>query len=101
MGRKSKRTSSGRPIKHDSTALRPLNAPRPVGVRTGAGGRPLELHLKGGRRSVARILEIWQIDDEWWRDPISRRYATLILENGLTVTVYRDLTTGRWYLQEG
>jgi hypothetical protein len=57
--------------------------------------------MKGGPRRVARIREIWQIDDEWWRDPVSRRYATLILEDGLTATVYRDLMTGRWYLQEG
>jgi hypothetical protein len=50
---------------------------------------------------VEQILEVWQLDDEWWRDRISRRYAILALEDGLTVTVYRDLLTGRWYLQEG
>jgi hypothetical protein len=57
--------------------------------------------LPGGEKRVRQILEIWQIDDEWWREPISRRYATLALENGQTVTVFRDLVTERWYLQEG
>ncbi|MFO8174974.1 MAG: hypothetical protein ACQET1_00915 [Gemmatimonadota bacterium] len=93
--------STGGPRKHDPAALRPLNAPRPVRVRTGSGGRPTYLHLKRGARKVVQIREIWQIDDEWWREPISRRYATLVLEDGLTVTIYRDLLTGQWYLQEG
>jgi hypothetical protein len=82
------------------TALRPLNVPRLVQVRVGAGGRPLSLRLGKKVRRVEQILEIWQLDDEWWRDPISRRYATLVLEEGLTVTVYRDQRSGQWYLQE-
>ena len=57
--------------------------------------------MKGGCRRVIQIQEIWQIDDEWWREPISRRYGTLVLDDDTTVTVYRDLMTGRWYLQEG
>ncbi len=85
----------------DPRAFRPLNTPRPVRVRTGEGGRPLVLHLNGGGQKVLQILEIWQIDEEWWREPISRRYATLTLEEGRTVTVYRDLLEDRWYLQEG
>lgn len=81
--------------------LRPLNLPRPLRVKTGAGGRPILIYLKRRAQRVQRILDIWQIDDEWWRDPISRRYATLILEDGRTVTIYRNLLDGRWYSQEG
>lgn len=82
-------------------ALRPLNVPQPIRIRTGAGGRPLAIRSNGGEKPVQQILEIWQIDDEWWRERISRRYAILALENGQTVTVFRDLVTERWYLQEG
>jgi len=82
-------------------ALRPLNAPRPLRVRTSTQGRPLSICLKEGEKRVKQILEIWQIDDEWWRERISRRYATLALQDGQMVTVFRDLVTGRWYLQEG
>jgi hypothetical protein len=81
--------------------LRSLNVPRPVRVRTTAGGRPLFIRLGRRERRVRQILEIWQVDDEWWRQRISRRYATLVLEGGQTMTVFRDLVTGRWYLQEG
>ena len=85
--------------KIDLQALRPLNLPRPLRVRVGSGGRPRLLHLKGGVRAVRQILEIWQVDDEWWRDPISRRYARLVLDDGRIVTVYLDLLSRRWYLQ--
>jgi len=85
----------------DPHTLHPLNTPRPLRVREGGGGRPLLLHLKDGVRRVQQILEIWQVDDEWWRDPISRRYARLVLEDGRIVTVFRDLLTRRWYLQSG
>jgi len=87
--------------KLDPQALQPLNVPRPLRVREGGGGRPRLLYLKGGVRKVQQILDIWQVDDEWWRDPISRRYARLVLEDGRIVTVYRDLLTRRWYLQGG
>lgn len=85
--------------KVDPHALQPLNLPRPLRVRTGSGGRPCLLYLQGGVRRVRHILEIWQVDDEWWRNPISRRYARLVLEDGRIVTVYRDLLTRRWFLQ--
>ena len=83
----------------DTQTLHPLNTPRPIGVRTGKGGRPRFLYLGGEARRVQQILEIWQVDDEWWRDPISRRYARLALEDGRLVTVYKDLLGGRWYIQ--
>jgi hypothetical protein len=82
-------------------ALRPLNVPRSLRVRTGKGGRPLLLHLDRGVRRVQHILEIWQVDEEWWREPISRRYARLALDDGRIVTVYLDLLSQGWYLQEG
>ena len=93
--------SSGDLPKPDPTALRPLNVPRPIKVRTGAGGRPISLHFRRRTRRVEQILEVWQVDDEWWRDPISRRYAKLVLEDGRIVTVFRDLMSRRWYLQKG
>lgn len=85
----------------NTQALHPLNPPRPLRVRTGRRGRPRLLYLKGGVRRVQQILEIWQVDDEWWRNPISRRYARLVLEDGQIVTVYRDLLNRKWYLQKG
>lgn len=92
-------------VPHTGTAarapqLRPLSLPRPVGVRTDGRGTPVLLVLGGRRRGVAAVRERWRIDDEWWRSPIAREYVDLVLEDGRPVTVYQDLTTGRWFVHE-
>jgi hypothetical protein len=48
---------------------------------------------------VTAVQEIWRIDDEWWREPISRRYYRLLLEQGSMCTIYRDLLHDSWYEQ--
>ena len=46
------------------------------------------------------VPESWRVDDEWWREgPVSRLYFRLLMEDGRTVTAYRDLVTGRWAKQ--
>ena len=46
---------------------------------------------------VKEILNVWRIDDEWWRKPISRFYYLVEFPNGLRLTVFCDLITGKWY----
>jgi hypothetical protein len=53
----------------------------------------------GRRLAVTAIQEIWRIDDEWWRERISRRYYLLLLEHGIVCTIYRDLVSDSWYEQ--
>ena len=79
--------------------LRPLKSPSPVRVRTDDEGLPAELHQKGKRLRVMAVRERWRIDDEWWRDPISREYYALVLEDGRPVVLFCDLVTGGWYGQ--
>ena len=83
--------------------LRALNEPRRVRVRTDADGRPTAISLPGARsrgfRSVESVRESWRIDDEWWRQPISRLYHDVVLEGGQLVVLYRDLVDGGWYVQ--
>jgi len=81
--------------------LRPLNTPIPVRVRMDGDGRPTLLHGKERPRRVEAVREVWRIDDEWWRSPISREYVRVVLEDGGQMTLYRDLLTGEWYRQEG
>jgi hypothetical protein len=50
---------------------------------------------------VAVVRERWRIDDEWWRRPISRAYHAVVLDDGRSVTLYRDLLEERWYAQRG
>jgi hypothetical protein len=80
--------------------LRPLNQPRPVVVETDERGVPTTIVVSKFRRAVESVLEKWRIDDEWWRTQrVSRTYWRLLLEDGRTVDVYRDLARNRWYRQ--
>jgi len=54
----------------------------------------------GNGRRVETAGEIWCIDDEWWRQPISRRYIEVLLEGGGRVVLYEDLITGEWWMQK-
>jgi hypothetical protein len=64
----------------------------PIAVWSASGG--------GRRHAVEAVLETWRIDDEWWRPrPVSRLYYSLLLEDGRTVTVFRDKMKGSWSQQ--
>jgi hypothetical protein len=58
---------------------------------TGAGER---------RRAIETIGEIWRVDDEWWRQPISRLYFDIVLDGGKHVVLYQELTTNQWWMQK-
>ena len=51
-------------------------------------------------RKVEEILEIWRVDDEWWRRPITRRYVEVLLQGGGHVVLFEDLVTHEWFLQK-
>jgi hypothetical protein len=96
--------------------LRPLNLPQPAKVELDSHGHPRAVNViqqpSNGTaeqrkaediqevRAVESTLEIWRVDDEWWRQPISRWYAEVVLEGGMHVILYRDLITGDWYIQK-
>jgi hypothetical protein len=82
--------------------LVPLGQPKPVIVRADEQGEPVHVRLPGKTaRRVAVVRELWRIDDEWWRQPISREYRTVVLDDGKVLTLYHDLLDGSWYVQRG
>jgi hypothetical protein len=81
------------------TGLSPLKEPRPITVTAGDAGEPVAVVLGGRRLAVERIEDVWRIDDEWWREEVSRLYYRLVLEDERLVTLYRDLVGSRWYQQ--
>lgn len=98
--------------------LHALNVPRRVAVQLNDAGLPLVVanHVllspgstDGGQlrkvptddaKAVTAILEIWRVDDEWWRQPISRRYVEVVLQGGCHLVLYEDLITGDWFMQQ-
>ena len=80
------------------SASRRLAAPRPAGLRTGAGGIPVAV----GGAAVESVREEWVVEDSWWTSrPLRRRYFELVLKDGRDAVVFRDLVTGRWWEQRG
>lgn len=72
--------------------------PRPVTVRTGAGGA-LEAV---GRTAVETVREEWLVEDRWWTGrPLRRRYLELVTADGADRVVFCDLDRGRWFAQRG
>ena len=87
--------------------LRAVNEPRQVTVELNADGLPTEIRRSrdngGGQETTAAVveavLESWRIDDEWWRQLISRRYFAVLLEGGGRVVLFEDLVTHEWFMQ--
>ena len=50
-------------------------------------------------KAIEAIIETWHVDDEWWREPISRRCVEVILEGGKHVVLYENPTTSDWFMQ--
>lgn len=95
-------TPNHAPERDGMLRMRRLGAPFRLEVRTDSGGWPCRIreHRKPFRQ-ILGIREYWRIDDEWWRTPISRWYAVVVLEDGRSLTLYRDLRSGFWYGQPG
>ncbi|MBI4421515.1 MAG: hypothetical protein HY560_11885 [Gemmatimonadetes bacterium] len=51
------------------------------------------------RRTVEAIGEVWRVDDEWWRQPICRRYVEVMFEGGKHAVLYQDQIAGEWFEQ--
>lgn len=82
--------------------IRALNLPELVEVEEDNRQMPISLTL--GRRTlrVASVEDAWEIMDEWWRaKPVARRYYRIILDDGPAMVLFRDLTSGFWYEQQG
>jgi len=89
--------------------LRALNVPQRVKVQLDEQRRPTivqretlkdSLMVAGNGKRVESQGENWRMDDEWWRQPIVRRYVEVVLEGGGRVVLFEDLITGEWWMQK-
>jgi hypothetical protein len=77
----------------------PVCIPKEIGVVADDCGGPVAIVLDVGRKRVARIRNVWRIDDEWWRQEISRLYFEVELDDGYIITIFRDLISRKWHRQ--
>jgi hypothetical protein len=72
-----------------------------VRVEVDAAGRPAAIGRGASiAQAVEAVLEVWRVDDEWWRQPISRLYHDVVLESGGHLVLFEDLVTGDWFAQQ-
>jgi hypothetical protein len=68
-----------------------------------ATGEPCRLHWRGRAERVTRVEGTWAVAEGWWRggaEATRRRYFRLVTHSGLLCVIYRDLSCGRWYLEQ-
>lgn len=99
--------------------FRSLNLPVPIDVVADSAERPISITLplarsgsqppsrsrrlaqEGRSLAVAFIDDLWQVDDEWWRErPISRRYYQITTQDERRLSIFRDQLNGNWYWQQ-
>ena len=71
-------------------------------VEIDATGVPVAVGRLGGLadRRIESVNETWRIDDEWWRQIISRVYHEVMLEGGKRMVLFQDMITHDWYMQQ-
>lgn len=79
--------------------IRPVNEPRPVTVEADERGEPVVVVRGKARQRVASVQDRWRIDDLWWRQPLSRMYFEVVLDDGMLLTLFHDLVDDNWSLQ--
>ena len=87
-------------MRNGTDRLRALNVPQRVHVELDDQRRPRVVKRESGNeKRVESFGENWRMDDEWWRQPIVRRYVEVVLEGGGRVVLFEDLITGEWFVQ--
>lgn len=82
-----------------------MNPPIPIQVMPTISGKPAILvETRNGSTNsipVKKVLDLWDLDDEWWRIvPIHRRYFKLLIDTGRVMTIFKDQSSGEWFRQE-
>jgi len=50
-------------------------------------------------RQVEAVHDHWRVEDQWWRQPLSRYYYEVLTDGGTVHVIYQDRLTGAWFLQ--
>ena len=80
-------------------AIKPLQTPQPVEVRTGRNGQPAAVRVGRRWRRVARIDDRWTFDLWWLPEPVTRSYYRVDPGDGRRMTLFRDGRNDCWYRQ--
>ena len=80
-------------------AIKPLQTPQSVEVRTEGHGEPAAVRVGRSWLRVARIDDRWTFDLWWLPQPVTRSYYRVDPGDGRRMTLFRDGRNDHWYRQ--
>ncbi len=72
---------------------------RKVHVISDKSGQPACVVWRG-RKEAVRVCNHWRIEDEWWKEGISREYYKVITATNLILVLYYDRLQNAWYAEK-
>jgi hypothetical protein len=91
-------------MRNGTDRLRAVNVPQPAVVELDACGSPAKMGMQNcdvrEPVTIEAVRETWRIDDEWWREPITRTYYEVLLHGGTRLVLFMDLVTQEWFVQK-
>jgi len=66
----------------------------------GREGSPAGFVWQGTRHDGLQVCNRWRVHTRWWLrgEAVWREYVKVTTDSGLLCLLYRDLSTGRWFL---
>jgi hypothetical protein len=74
-----------------------LTPPTAVDVSLGPGGAPT--YISGAYSGAIDPIARWKVETSWWKKPVIREYWRAVLNNSLLCELYRDMSTGEWFVE--
>jgi hypothetical protein len=72
----------------------------PITVAMGSRGQPVRFIWQGRPHPILRIVQHWQLDQDWWSEQghLWREYLAVLTATGLFCVIFQDLADQHWYL---
>ena len=87
---------------HSARRLHLVNQPRMISAQLSADGLPRAIVDGGRRHQVARIGDVWEVQEGWWRresEQLDRMYVRATLADGRVATLFYDRIANAWFAQ--
>ena len=78
--------------------VKAMNIPKLINVKEIAG-TPVCLVISSRKKVNVSVHDEWKVDLWWMRNPAIRSYYRLTTEEGVCMTVFKDMKENRWYIQ--
>lgn len=80
-----------------------FNPPLKIDMHTDSQGRPVYFDLNDRRHKLAKVLQHWQVDTDWWTPEgrVHRDYWAVTTVKGMLCVIFCDLEgEGGWFLSK-